>query len=206
MSDSRSTITGNYSSTVASEEFSPDGGISMLTTVASGSAVRDPEVESRIIRRLEELESAQANKELVIEVYNKLVRYYLRHDDLKKASETLERTLSFAKSAYGEKHPGVAPVLIELAFISYQQSKYEPAKSYLEPALEIQEKAYGRVSEQVAFVVHKLGRVNEALGDLAVAEELYLRSVTTYQNTYSEDDSQILIARNDLSRVRRKRK
>ncbi len=206
MSDSRSTITSNFSSTVASEDFSPDGSISMSTTVAAGSAVQDPDAERNIIRRLADLEAAQANKELVIEVYNKLVRYYLRHDQLNKAAETLERALSFAKSAYGEKHPGVAPVLIELAFVNYQLSKYEKAKSYLEPALAIQEKAYGRVSEQAAFVEHKLGRVNEALGALDVAEKLYLRSVTTYQNTYSEDDSQILIARNDLSRVRRKRK
>ncbi len=166
---------------------------------------QDSKAESRLIGRIKELESGQANKDLVIEVYNKLVRHYLADEQLAHAERALEGALGFATKTYGEKHPAVAPILTELAFVNYNLNQFEKAKSYLEPALAIQEKAHGKVSEQAAFVVHKLGRVYEALGRYAEAEKFYLRSVTTYQNTYIEDDSQIIIARTDLARVKRKK-
>lgn len=207
MTETRYTVTNTFSSTIASDmDFSPGETISMTTTIPSDALGNDTEVENGIIRRIGELESNSSNKESVIEVYNKLVRHYLRNDQVEKASGALEKALVFAQKAYGEKHPAVAPVMIELAFTNYTLSKYEQAKSYLEPALAIQEKTYGKVSEQAAFVVHKLGRIHEMLGDNDKAEAMYLRSVTTYQNTYSEDDSQIIIARNDLARIRRQRK
>ncbi|MDZ4833845.1 MAG: tetratricopeptide repeat protein [Candidatus Melainabacteria bacterium] len=210
MTETRYTVTNTFSSTIASDlDFSPgEAMISMTTTIPVESLGNDAEVEveTGIIRRISELESTNSNKESVIEVYNKLVRHYLRNDEVSKAAETLEKALVFAQKAYGEKHPAVAPVLIELAFVNYTLSNYEQAKGYLEPALAIQEKAYGKVSEQAAFVVHKLGRIHEMLGSNDKAEAMYLRSVTTYQNTYSEDDSQIIIARNDLARMRRQRK
>jgi len=209
MTETRYTVTNTFSSTIASEmeDFSPgDMVVSMSTTIPIEALGSDVEIESGIVRRLSELEESKANKESVVEVYNKLVRHYLRHDNLDKAAETLEKALTFAQKAYGEKHPAVAPVLTELAFVNYKMSNYDEAKAHLEPALAIQEKAYGKISEQSAFVVHKLGRVHEALGNFDTAESMYLRSVTTYQNTYSEDDSQIIIARNDLARMRRRRK
>lgn len=209
MTETRYTVTNTFSSTIASDmDFSPgETMISMsTTTIPSDVLGNDTEVETGIIRRIGEMETNSSSKESVIEVYNKLVRHYLRNDQVEKASEALEKALVFAQKAYGEKHPAVAPVMIELAFTNYTLSKYEQAKSYLEPALAIQEKTYGKVSEQAAFVVHKLGRIHEMLGDSDKAEAMYLRSVTTYQNTYSEDDSQIIIARNDLARIRRQRK
>jgi len=207
MTETRYTVTNTFSSTIASDmDFSPGGTmISMSTTTIPAEALGDEaEAETGIIRRIGE--SNNSNKESVIEVYNKLVRHYLRNDQVEKAAEALGKALVFAQKAYGEKHPAVAPVMIELAFVNYTLSQYEQAKGYLVPALAIQEKAYGKVSEQAAFVVHKLGRIHEMLGDSDKAEAMYLRSVTTYQNTYSEDDSQIIIARNDLARMRRQRK
>jgi tetratricopeptide (TPR) repeat protein len=209
MTETRYTVTNTFSSTIASEmeDFSPgESVVSMTTTIPIEALGSETEVETGIISRLNELEGTKANKESVIEVYNKLVRHYLRNDNVEKAAETLEKALVFAKKSYGEKHPAVAPVLIELAFVNYKLDQFEEAKAHLEPALAIQEKEYGKVSEQAAFVVHKLGRVHEMLGDIDTAEKMYLRSVTTYQNTYSEDDSQIIIARNDLARTRRRRK
>ena len=208
MTETRYTVTNTFSSTIASDmDFSPgETMISMSTTLPVEALGKEAEVETGIIRRIGELQSNNSSKESVIEVYNKLVRHYLRNDEVEKAAETLEKALVFAQNAYGEKHPAVAPVMIELAFVNYTLSNYEQAKSYLEPALAIQEKTYGKVSEQAAFVVHKLGRIHEMLGDSNKAEAMYLRSVTTYQNTYSEDDSQIIIARNDLARIRRQRK
>lgn len=210
MTETRYTVTNRFSSTIASEmeDFSPgDIGITMTTTIPVESFGVDAEVESGMISRLSELQSDKSNnRESVIEVYNKLVRHYLGQDNVVKAAETLEKALVFAQRAYGEKHPAVAPVLIELAFVNYKLDQFVEAKAHLEPALAIQEKAYGKISEQAAFVVHKLGRVHEMLGDYQTAESMYLRSVTTYQNTYSEDDSQIIIARNDLARMRRLRK
>lgn len=209
MTETRYTVTNTFSSTIASEmeDFSPgEVGITMATTIPVEALGADVEIESNIISRLSELQNDKSNKETVIEVYNKLVRHYLRHDNVLKAAETLEKALAFAQKSYGEKHPAVAPVLIELAFVNYKLDQFVEAKAHLEPALAIQEKTYGKISEQAAFVVHKLGRVHEMLGDFKTAEAMYLRSVTTYQNTYSEDDSQIIIARNDLARMRRLRK
>lgn len=208
MTETRYTVTNTFSSTIASEmDFSPgESGVSMSTTIPIEALGSESEVESGIIRRLGELTCGAANKEAVIEVYNKLVRHYLSHDHVEKAAETLAKALSFAQKSYGENHPAVAPVMIEFAFVNYKLNNYNEAKALLEPALAIQEKAYGKISEQSAFVVHKLGRVHEALGNFDTAESMYLRSVTTYQNTYSEDDSQIIIARNDLARMRRRRK
>lgn len=209
MTETRYTVTNTFSSTIASEmeDFTPgESTISMMTTIPVDSFGQEAEVETGIISRLSELEQNKANGETVIEVYNKLVRHYLRNDNLEKAAETLEKALVFAQRTYGEKHPAVAPVQIELAFVHYKLNQFEEAKTHLEPALAIQEKAYGKISEQAAFVVHKLGRVHEALENFETAEAMYLRSVTTYQNTYSEDDSQIIIARNDLARMRRRRK
>lgn len=209
MTETRYTVTNTFSSTIASDmDFSPgDTAIGMSTTTIPATGLSsESEVEIGILRRIGELESNNSNKESVIEVYNKLVRHYLRNDQVEKAAETLEKALVFAQKSYGEKHPAVAPVMIELAFVNYTLSNYEQAKGYLVPALAIQEKAYGKISEQAAFVVHKLGRIHEMLGDSEKAEAMYLRSVTTYQNTYSEDDSQIIIARNDLARIRRQRK
>ncbi len=208
MTETRYTVTNTFSSTIAADmDFSPgETMITMTTTLPLDNQEIEVEVEKGFIQRIGELESSNSSKESVIEVYNKLVRHYLRNDQVESAASTLEKALTFAQKAYGEKHPAVAPVLIELAFVNYTLSNYEQARGYLEPALAIQEKAYGKVSEQAAFVVHKLGRIHEMLGNVDKAEALYLRSVTTYQNTYSEDDSQIIIARNDLARMRRQRK
>lgn len=221
MTNSRYTVGGAFNSTVPRqpevEDFSPGlSGPSMSSTIPVDELVhldidtqtiaKDNKAESRLIGRIAELESKQANKDLVIEVYNKLVRHYLADEQLTHAERALEGALGFATKTYGEKHPAVAPILIELAFVNYNLDQFEKAKTFLEPALAIQEKEYGKVSEQAAFVVHKLGRVYEALGRFAEAEKLYLRSVTTYQNTYIEDDSQIIIARTDLARVKRKNK
>lgn len=214
MTKTRYTASGAFSSAVPRQtglEFSPGNAplsttvpIDEMTSLPSTAATNDK--ESRLLGRLGELESTQGSNDQVIEAYNRLVRHYLSSEQLSHAERALESVYRFAVKTYGEKNVVIAPILIELAFVNYKLSAYERAKSYLEPALQIQEREYGEVSEQAAFVIHKLGRVNEALGHPAEAEKLYLRSVTIYQNTYSEDDSQIIIARTDLARARRKRR
>ncbi len=222
MTKPRYTVNGAFSSAVprnSVDDFSPGHvGTAVSTTVPSDEivergAVSDSRVsgkndlkESRLIDRLGDLRAEGSNKDEVIDVYHRLVRHYLSADKLSHAERALEGALAFAKKTYGEDDAVLAPIYIELAFVNYKLSAFLKAKSYLEPALALQEKEHGKVSEQVAFVVHKLGRVYEALGDSVAAESHYLRAVTIYQNAFSEDDSQIIVARTDLHRVRRKRK
>lgn len=188
------------------EGFAPGAAVS--TTVPSDelSVVvidEDEARESYLIKEISSLTESSAPVEEVLDAYGQLARHYAGREQMGKAEAMHLRSLDAAKRAYGENHPAVAHILIELAFVNYSRSDYERAKLYLESALVIQEAEYGRVSDQAAFVIHKLGRVHEALGDSNVAEEHYRRSLTIYRNTYNEDDSQMIIARNDLARIQK---
>lgn len=188
------------------EDFSPGAAVS--TTVPSdeltGASIdEDKARESSLIKEISFLTESSAPVEEILDVYEQLARHYAGRDQMGKAEAMHLRSLDTAKRAYGDNHPAVAHILIELAFVNYSRSDFERAKLYLEPALVIQEAEYGRVSDQAAFVIHKLGRVHEALGEPQAAEDHYRRSLTIYRNTYNEDDSQMIIARNDLSRIQK---
>lgn len=187
------------------EDFSPGAAVS--TTVPSdelaGVLDEDKARESSLIKEISFLTESNVPVEEILDVYEQLARHYAGRDQMGKAEAMHLRSLDAAKRAYGDNHPAVAHIFIELAFVNYSRSDFERAKLYLEPALVIQEAEYGRISDQAAFVIHKLGRVHEALGERDLAEEHYRRSLTIYRNTYNEDDSQMIIARNDLSRIQK---
>ncbi len=217
MSNMHSTEFGVITSTVPKQggtSSSPSTGEELVTTVPSdevrplGELSRDLShggQEAVLTERLRRLVSSLARAEEIVEAYSQLIRHYLDHSNIDSAEQMLEEVLSYGRESYGAQHPAVAPLFIELAFVNYRRDNFSKAKLLLETALFIEEQAHGEISEPVAFILHKLGRIQEALGNEKEAEQFYLRAVTVYENTYSEDESQIITARGDLARMRRKK-
>ena len=180
----------------------------VLTTVPRDEIAAEPTpeeeaaLEQRLLSIVKKLKSNYSARGELIEVYTQLGRLYVVAERYERAMRVLLEALELSQSTYGKEHPNCADIFVELGFIQFKKGQYEFARTYLTPALSIYEENYGKVSDPVALVLHKLGRACEALGDLASAEANYQRSVTILQNTFNEDDSQILIARNDLARVR----
>ncbi|MBX9694534.1 MAG: tetratricopeptide repeat protein [Cyanobacteria bacterium] len=186
-----------YESTVPSDEF--------LGRIERDQTLSDTTKEALLTERLRYLVSSLGRAEEIVDAYSQLARHYLDQSNIAAAEQMLEEVLSYGRESYGAQHPAVAPLFIELAFVNYKRNNFTKAKLLLETALFIEEQAHGEVSEPVAFILHKLGRIQEALGNDSEAEQFYLRAVTVYENTFSEDESQIITARGDLARMRRKR-
>ena len=161
---------------------------SSSTPTLTSIPVIELDTEQMLKAELRSLISSVARADEIVEAYAQLVRFYLNEAQYDNAEQVLEEVLSYGRESYGAQHPAVAPLFIELAFVNYHRDNFIKAKLLLETALFIQEQAYGEVSEQAAFVLHKLGRVQEALNNAEEAEAFYLQSVTVYQNTYSEDE------------------
>lgn len=158
--------------------------------------------ESLLLYKLDQVRISNPGSHDEIDILARLSRFYIGNEQLSKSIDCLGVAIVCAEKLYGKRHPVVAELLVESAFVAFKVEDYDSALEFLTPAVEIYEEAYGKVSDQVAFAFHKLGRVYEAVNEIEKAESYYQRAETTYQNTFNEDDSEIYIVRNDLARIR----
>lgn len=190
---------GNIASTVARQN--QGGAVELSTTVPVEESFID-ETEKLLLYKLDQVRKNNPGSHDEIDILARLSRFYIGSELMKKSMDCLGEALISAKKLYGYDHPVVAELLVESAFVAFKVESFDDALDFLAPAVSIYENAYGKVSDQVAFAFHKLGRVYEAVNQLDQAEKYYEKAETTYQNTFSEDDSDIIVVRNDLARVR----
>jgi tetratricopeptide (TPR) repeat protein len=83
------------------------------------------------------------------------------------------------------------------------RAEFAEAKSHLERALTLAEKAYGSDHPEVAIRVNNLGSVLKALGDLPAAKEHYERALAIGEEVYGKDHPNVAIRVNNLGSVLR---
>lgn len=208
MSDFMQANNGSFTSTVAKQSngaYAVDANAKDLATtvpVEDGQTSKLDDTEKLLLYKLEQAQKSNPGSHDEIDILARLSRYYIGANKLESSMECLGNALVCSEKLYGKNHPVVAELLVESAFVAFKVESYEDALEFLTPAIDIYESCYGKVSDQVAFAFHKLGRVYEAVNKLDQAEEFYQKSETTYQNTFNEDDSEMYVVRNDLARVR----
>jgi len=192
------TDNGTFTSSVAGAVASSRD----LTTTVPQERFALEGTENLLLYKLDQVRQANPGSHDEIDILARLSRHYISQDQFDKSMDCLGSAIVSAEKLYGKQHPVVAELLVESAFVAFKVEKFDDALEFLTPAVDIYEACYGRVSDQVAFAFHKLGRVYEAVNQYDVAENYYQKAETTYQNTFNDDDSEIFIVRNDLARVR----
>ena len=193
---------GNIASTVARQNQGGAGDLSTTVPAEDDNRAYVDQTEKMLLYKLDQARKNNPGSHDEIDILARLSRFYIGSNLMKKSMDCLADALISAKKLYGYDHPVVAELLVESAFVAFKVGSFEDALEFITPAITIYENAYGKVSDQVAFAFHKLGRVYEAVNQLDNAERYYQKAETTYQNTFNEDDSEIIVVRNDLARVR----
>ncbi|PXF60998.1 MAG: hypothetical protein C4B59_06525 [Candidatus Methanogaster sp.] len=96
-----------------------------------------------------------------------------------------------------------AYILNQTGSYLWGRAEFAEAKSHLERALVLAEKAYGRDHPSVAIRVNNLGRVLQDLGNLPAAKECFERALAIDEEVYGSDHPNVAIRVNNLGSVLR---
>jgi tetratricopeptide (TPR) repeat protein len=101
------------------------------------------------------------------------------YDILEKAANDYKTELKY--------QPEIAAGISRTLGITYVNlGEYDVAKPHLYYALEVNEKLYGKESQQVATSLHDIGLLYHWLGDFKVTDSLYKKSLSIYRKVLSE--------------------
>ena len=101
---------------------------------------------------------------LLSDAYNGLGLVCNVQDEKEKALEYYQKSLDIDKKMYGEIHPSISVIFINIGNLYEKLGKYAEAKDYYSAALGIDTLTYGTYHPELAIVYEKLGLVNKDLG------------------------------------------
>ncbi|MBI3481437.1 MAG: tetratricopeptide repeat protein [Bacteroidetes bacterium] len=95
-------------------------------------------------------------------------------------------------------HPGYATIISSLGVVYRAMSNYAKAEPLLKRAKEIDEKFYGKKSEQYAFDIDNLGMLYRQMGNYAKAEPPFIETKEIYAEIFGKKSQQYAHALNSL--------
>jgi len=137
---------------------------------------------------------------------NSLAVLYQEQGRFGEAEPLHARALAIVEKALGPDHPYVAASLNGLAGWCDRQGRYGEAEPLYARALLIREKAFGPAHPEVAQTLSGLAKLYEAQGRLDEAAPLQTRAVAVFEKTFGSDHEQTRAAREDLEKLRSKRR
>ena len=137
---------------------------------------------------------------------NSLAVLYQEQGRFGEAEPLHARALAIVEKALGPDHPYVAASLNGLAGWYDRQGRYGEAEPLYARALLIREKAFGPVHPELAQTLSGLAKLYEAQGRLDEATPLQTRAVAVFEKTYGSDHELTRAGREDLERLRSKRR
>ncbi len=122
--------------------------------------------------------------------------FYAGHYD--QSQELNERLLPMYKQLYGERHPRVADVLVNLGAIKYDLGHYAEAESYDRQALAIVQDWYGKDNPETAEDLTILARALLKEQRYAEANDLLQHSLAIKQRVYGDVHPSVASSLNEL--------
>jgi serine/threonine-protein kinase len=125
--------------------------------------------------------------------------FYAGH--YKKSEEINERALAMYKQIYGERHPRVAAILINLGAIQLDTGYYAAAERYDRQALDIVQAWYGKDNPETATDLTILARSLIYQKRYAEASELLQQSLAIKEHTFGKVHPSVASTLNELGSV-----
>jgi serine/threonine-protein kinase len=122
--------------------------------------------------------------------------FYAGHYD--QSQELNERLLPMYKHLYGERHPRVADVLVNLGAIKYDLGHYSEAEAYDRQALAIVQDWYGKENPETAEDVTVLARALLKEQRYSEANDLLQHSLAIKQRVYGDVHPSVASSLNEL--------
>jgi eukaryotic-like serine/threonine-protein kinase len=125
--------------------------------------------------------------------------FYAGHYE--KSEEINERALAMYKQIYGERHPRVAEILINLGAIQLDTGHYAEAEQYDRQALDIVQAWYGKDNPETAADLTILARSLVYQKRYAEASDLLQQSLTIKERTFGKVHPSVASTLNELGSV-----
>jgi eukaryotic-like serine/threonine-protein kinase len=122
--------------------------------------------------------------------------FYAGHYD--KSQELNQRLLPMFKQLYGDRHPRVADVLVNLGAIKYDLGHYAEAEPYDRQALAIVQDWYGKDNPETAEDLTILGRTLQMEHKDAEAKDLLEQSLAIKERVYGHVHPSVASSLNEL--------
>jgi tetratricopeptide (TPR) repeat protein len=101
--------------------------------------------------------------------------------------------LEIVRDAYGDDHPDVALVLLDIGALHEGRGDADVALPYAERALEIFEASYGSEHHHVGTALYNLGVIQEELDDDLAAAALFHRAAATWEATLGPNHRRVAL-------------
>lgn len=134
-----------------------------------------------------------------------LARVYLRAEEKDRAQPLLEQALAGLELRLGAGHPGLGPVLHELAALHESSGQYEQAEPLYQQALAVSEQGLGPDHPLLAATLGKLAGLYEEMEQGDQAEPLYERALAIRKRVLGASHPDIGILLNHLANLRKQR-
>ena len=99
----------------------------------------------------------------------------------------LKRALEINRKNFGQIHPSVSDVYLNLGSVYRRQKKVKKAKELFKKALEIDKELYGLDHAKVSNKILGLGQVLLELGELKEALSLFRQALSIHRKLYGND-------------------
>jgi eukaryotic-like serine/threonine-protein kinase len=181
---------------------SPDSPAVARATTALGKVQDDRGSYDAAIKTLEESVKAQSAKnavtpELAASLYELAnAHFYAGHYD--QSQELNERLLPMYKQLYGDRHPRVADVLVNLGAIKYDLGHYSEAEGYDRQGLDIVQDWYGKDNPETAEDLTILARALVKEERYAEANDLLQHSLAIKERVYGNVHPSVASSLNEL--------
>jgi serine/threonine protein kinase len=180
----------------------PDSPAVARATTALGKVQDDRGSYDAAIKTLDASAKTQSAKntvtpELAASLYELAnAHFYAGHYD--QSRELNERLLPMYKQIYGDRHPRVADVLVNLGAIKYDLGHYSEAEAYDRQALDIVQDWYGKDNPETAEDLTVLARALVKEQKYAEANDLLQHSLAIKERVYGNVHPSVASSLNEL--------
>jgi serine/threonine protein kinase/lipopolysaccharide biosynthesis regulator YciM len=200
LADAENLVTGGLAMT--RRHAAPDSAAVARATTALGKVQDDRGSYDAAIKTLDQEVKIQSASNVVTpesaaalyELAN--AHFYAGHYD--RSQELNERLLPMYKQLYGERHPRVADVLVNLGAVKYDLGHYSEAEAYDRQALAIVQDWYGKENPETAEDVTILARALLKEQRYAEANDLLQHSLAIKQRVYGDVHPSVASSLNEL--------
>jgi eukaryotic-like serine/threonine-protein kinase len=180
----------------------PDSPAVARATTALGKVQDDRGSYDAAIKTLDQSVKIQSAKntvtpELAASLYELAnAHFYAGHYD--QSQELNERLLPMYKQIYGDRHPRVADVLVNLGAIKYDLGHYSEAEAYDRQALDIVQDWYGKDNPETAEDLTVLARALVKEQKYTAANDLLQHSLAIKERVYGNVHPSVASSLNEL--------
>lgn len=117
------------------------------------------------------------------------------------AMQSVMQSLIIVEKNLGVDHPGVVPMLDQLAVLQMNRGHYSQAEEIFLRCLEIQRNAYGPQDPRVAASLNSLAAFYETQGNFPRAEFFYQQSLQVYEDALGPEHLDVAFGLNNLASI-----